>query len=71
MDKRDYVNGGALRGDAQGAKAARVVRSFVNSGSGGAGVRKAASGAARMSVDELGREQQRRAVAYSRARGVL
>lgn len=71
MDKRDCVNGGGLRGDVQGVKAARVVRSLVNSGPGGDGVCKAASGASRVSVDELGREQQRRASAYSRARGVL
>lgn len=44
---------------------ARFVRSFVKSGD---STGKAAS---RQSVDELGREQQRRAVAYSRARGVL
>lgn len=46
----------------------RFVRTFVKSGSDGGDARKQAS---RMSVDELGREQQRRSVAYSRARGIL
>ena len=44
------------------------MRTFVKSGSDGGDARKQAS---RMSVDELGREQQRRSVAYSRARGIL
>lgn len=50
----------------------QVVRSFVKS-AGDTGKAHADFGgrASRISVDELGREQQRRSVAYSRARGVL
>ena len=43
----------------------RFVRTFVKSGS------DAGKRAYRTSADELGREQQRRSVTYSRARGVL
>ncbi len=55
---------------ASSAGGKKFVKSFVKSGSGDSWVDSAA-GAGSVSVERIGREQQRRAVAYGRSRGQL
>ena len=58
---------------AAGGAGGEFVRGFVKSGSaaGAAEARRAVVAAGGFDVEAIGREQQRRAVAYSRSRGQL
>ncbi len=63
---------GASAGSASGAAGSDFVNSFVKSALGDEGASGAYAGvASARSVEAIGREQQRRAVAYGRSRGQL